>query len=172
MEVSHMYVTIADFIREWNQEATLTQKVLDGLTDDSLNQKVYPEGRTLGRIAWHLTTNIPDYLTLFGIKTNKVENTINVPSSAKEIAETFKRVSEEASKAIELQWTEESLGQMQKAFGREVTNAQILMGLIKHIVHHRGQLTILIRQAGLKPFGVYGPPKEDWIHLGVENPPL
>ena len=45
------------------------------------------------------------------------------------------------------------------------------MGLIKHIAHHRGQITVLMRQAGLKPFGVYGPPKEDWIHLGVENPP-
>lgn len=46
------------------------------------------------------------------------------------------------------------------------------MGLIKHIVHHRGQITVLMRQAGLKPAGVYGPPKEDWVHLGVENPPL
>lgn len=36
MEVLHMYVTIADFIREWNKEALLTQKVLDGLTDHSL----------------------------------------------------------------------------------------------------------------------------------------
>jgi uncharacterized damage-inducible protein DinB len=167
-----MYVTIADFIKEWNREASLTQKVLDKLTDGSLNQKVYPEGRTLGRIAWHLTTNIPDYLTLFGIKMNKVENAENVPSSAKEIATTFNKVSEEASQAIEQHWTDDSLSQTQKAFGREETNAQILMGLIKHIAHHRGQLTVLIRQAGLKPFGVYGPPKEDWVHLGVENPPL
>ncbi|WP_462412792.1 DinB family protein [Neobacillus sp. Marseille-QA0830] len=167
-----MYVTIADFIREWDREATLTQKVLEGLTDDSLTQKVYQEGRNLGRIAWHFTTNIPDYLTLFGINMNKVENAENVPSSASVIAETFKRVSDEASQAIEQQWTDESLSQIQKAFGREETNAQILMGLIKHIVHHRGQLTVLIRQAGLKPFGVYGPPKEDWVHLGVENPPL
>ena len=68
MEVLYMYVTIADFIREWNWEATLTQKVLEGLTDDSLKQKVYPEGRTLGRIAWHLTTNIPEYLAHFGLK--------------------------------------------------------------------------------------------------------
>ena len=51
-----MYVTIADFIKEWNREAMLTQKVLDGLTDDSLKQQVYPEGRTLGRSVWHLTT--------------------------------------------------------------------------------------------------------------------
>ena len=33
-----MYLTISDFIKEWNKEATLTQKVLDGLTDDSLEQ--------------------------------------------------------------------------------------------------------------------------------------
>ena len=63
-----MYVTISDFIKEWNREAMLTQNVLDGLTDESLKKQVYPEGRTLGRIAWHLTTNIPDYLTHFGLK--------------------------------------------------------------------------------------------------------
>ncbi|USK52676.1 hypothetical protein LIT38_16035 [Bacillus sp. CMF12] len=27
-------------------------------------------------------------------------------------------------------------------------------------------------QAGLKPFVVYGPPKEDWVNLCVANPPL
>jgi hypothetical protein len=73
---------------------------------------------------------------------------------------------------IEQQWTDETLKQVQTAFGRQETNAQILMGLIKHIVHHRGQATVLIRQAGLKPFGVYGPPKEDWARLGVDIPPL
>lgn len=64
------------------------------------------------------------------------------------------------------------LREMRTAFCREETNAQILMGLIKHIVHHRGQVTILMHQAGIKPFRVYRPPKEDWIRLGVENPPL
>ena len=166
-----MYVTISDFIKEWNREAMLTQNVLDGLTDESLKQQVYPEGRTLGRIAWHLTTNIPDYLTHFGLNIDGVKNAENVPTSAKEIAETFKEVSSLVAQIIEKQWTDKSIEQIQEAFGRQESNAQILMGLIKHIVHHRGQITILMRQAGLKPFGVYGPPKEDWIHLGVENPP-
>ncbi|MDM5332115.1 DinB family protein [Ureibacillus composti] len=167
-----MYVTIADFIKEWKKEANLTQKVLEGLTDESLNQKVYTEGRTLGRIAWHFTTNIPEYLAHFGLKTDLVDNVESVPTSAKEIADNFKKLSAEAVQVIEQQWTDESLKEVQIAFGREETNAQILMGLIKHIIHHRGQVTVLMRQAGLKPFGVYGPPKEDWIHLGVENPPL
>jgi len=166
-----MYVTISDFIKEWNREAMLTQNVLDGLTDESLKQQVYPEGRTLGRIAWHLTINIPDYLTHFGLNIDGVKNAENVPTSAKEIAETFKEVSSLVAQIIEKQWTDQSIEQIQEAFGRQESNAQILMGLIKHIVHHRGQITVLMRQAGLKPFGVYGPPKEDWIHLGVENPP-
>ncbi|MFP3121815.1 DinB family protein [Ectobacillus funiculus] len=167
-----MYVTISDFVKEWNREAMLTQNVLDGLTDESLKQQVYSEGRTLGRIAWHLTTSIPDYLAHFGLNINGVENAESVPASAKEIAETFKEVSSDAAQMIEQQWTDQSLEQIQVAFGRQESNAQILMGLIKHVVHHRGQITILMRQAGLKPFGVYGPPKEDWIHLGVENSPL
>ena len=142
------------------------------MTDASLNQQVYSEGRTLGRIAWHVTTTIPDYLADFGLKIDRVKNAENVPISAKEIAETFKKVSINAAKVMEEQWTVESLKQIQVAFGRKESNASILMGLIKHIVHHRGQITVLLRQAGIKPFGVYGPPKEDWIHLGVENPPL
>ncbi|MFJ9385606.1 DinB family protein [Peribacillus sp. NPDC101481] len=167
-----MYCTISDFIKEWNKEAILTQNVLDSLTDDSLEQQVYPEGRTLGRIAWHFTTNIPDYLAHFGLKMDRIESSENVPSSAQEIAITFKNVSSHAAKIIEQQWTDASLEQIQEAFGRQETNASILMGLIKHIVHHRGQVTVLMRQAGIKPYGVYGPPKEDWIHLGVESPPL
>ncbi|MGE7759569.1 DinB family protein [Peribacillus sp. NPDC097895] len=167
-----MYMTISDFIKEWNKEAILTQNVLDSLTDDALKQKVYPEGRTLGRIAWHFTTNIPDYLAHFGLKIARIDYGESVPSSAKEIAITFKNVSSHAAKMIEQQWTDESLGHIQEAFGRQESNASILMGLIKHIVHHRGQITVLMRQAGIKPYGVYGPPKEDWVHLGVENPPL
>ncbi|MFE8696105.1 DinB family protein [Cytobacillus sp. FJAT-53684] len=167
-----MYVTIADFIKEWNKEAILTQNVLDGLTDDSLNQQVYPEGRTLGRIAWHLTTTIPEYLAEFGLKIDEVKNAQQIPTTAKEIAETFKHVSSNAVQAIEQQWKNDTLQEVQMAFGREETNAQIVMGLIKHTVHHRGQITVLMRQAGLKPFGVYGPPKEDWVQFGVENPPL
>ncbi|KKI90857.1 hypothetical protein WQ54_18185 [Bacillus sp. SA1-12] len=167
-----MYVTNEDFIREWNREAMLTQKVLEGLTDDSLKQTVYSDGRNLGRIIWHLTTSIPEYLAHFGLEIKAVEHAENVPASAKEIAETFQKVSSHAAQVIEQQWTDDSLKQVQTAFGREESNASILMGLIKHIVHHRGQATVLLRQAGIKPYGVYGPPKEDWIHLGVENPPL
>ena len=117
-------------------------------------------------------TSISEYLAHFGLEMDKVQNAENAPNSIKEISETFEKVSAQAAEVIEKHWTDESLSQLQNAFGREESNATILMGLIKHIVHHRGQATILIRQAGLKPFGVYGPPKEDWINIGVEIPPF
>lgn len=165
-----MYRTIEDFISEWNKEAALTQKVLDGLTDVSLQQQVYPEGRTLGRIAWHFVTNIPEYLTEFGVLVDKVPNPEEVPS-AKEMADAFREVSARAADALREQWTDDSLAQIQNAFGRMESNAMILMGLIKHIVHHRGQVTVLMRQAGVPVPAVYGPPKEGWAKLGI-TPPL
>lgn len=41
-----MYATVQDLIVEWKNEAVLTQKVLDGLTDHALGQQVYPGGRS------------------------------------------------------------------------------------------------------------------------------
>ncbi|GIP29077.1 hypothetical protein J23TS9_42070 [Paenibacillus sp. J23TS9] len=164
-----MYCTVEDFIAEWKNEAALTQNILDGLTDESLSQQVYPEGRTLGRIAWHFVTNIPDYLSEFGLTVAKVPNLNEVPS-AKVIADTFRTVSIEVEKALHEQWTDCILKQIQKAFGRMESNATIFMGLIKHIVHHRGQVTVLMRQAGLPIPAVYGPSKEGWARLGILPP--
>lgn len=165
-----MYVTVKDLITEWNKEAALTQKVLDNLTDKALLQQVSPEGRALGRIAWHFVANIPDYLTEFGVSVGKVPNPDEVPS-AKEIAETFHAVSSRVVHALQEQWTDDSLKQIQNAFGRTESNASIFMGLIKHIVHHRGQVTVLMRQARLPIPALYGPSKEGWVQLGV-TPPL
>ncbi|TNJ62638.1 hypothetical protein FE784_29715 [Paenibacillus hemerocallicola] len=166
-----MYSTVENFITEWENEAVLTQKILDSLTDEALRQQVYAEGRTLGRIAWHFVTNIPEYLTEFGLLIDKVPDSGEVPS-AEEIAETFKTVSSNVTIALKEQWTDETLKQIKKAFGRMESNATIFMGLIKHIVHHRGQVTVLMRQAGLPIPAVYGPSREGWMQMGVQTPPL
>jgi uncharacterized damage-inducible protein DinB len=49
-----MYRKIQDFQGAWTYESEATQKLLDALSDESLSQRVDPEGRTLGRIAWHI----------------------------------------------------------------------------------------------------------------------
>jgi uncharacterized damage-inducible protein DinB len=42
-----------------------------------------------------------------------------------------------------------------------------LQALISHEIHHRGQMTVLMRQAGLKVPGIYGPAREEWAAYGM-----
>lgn len=167
-----MYTTIAEFVEEWNQEAASTQKVLDTLTDSSLQQSVAPEHRTLARIAWHVVTSTPEMLNEFGVTVEKVENSSTIPSSAKEIADTFRKVSADTMDAVKQQWTDASLKEMQVVFGMDMQKAVTLSLLIKHIIHHRGQMTVLMRQAGLNVPGVYGPSRDEWSQMGMEAPAL
>jgi uncharacterized damage-inducible protein DinB len=46
------------------------------------------------------------------------------------------------------------------------------MFLIQHQAHHRGQMTVLMRQAGLPVPGIYGPSKEEWANFGMEAPKM
>ncbi|TKH45990.1 hypothetical protein C1I60_06035 [Paenibacillus terrae] len=46
-------------------------------------------------------------------------------------------------------------------------NGSSLRYSIMHQSHHRGQLTVLMRQAGLQLPNVYGPTYETWIEEGV-----
>ncbi|NHN35043.1 hypothetical protein G9U52_35530 [Paenibacillus sp. S3N08] len=55
-------------------------------------------------------------------------------------------------------------------FGEPWKNGFTLNAFVKHEIHHRGQLTILMRQAGLPLPGVYGPAKEEWATMGMEAP--
>ena len=165
-----MYTTIDEFVQEWNAEGASTQKVLDALTDASLAQPVSPNDRTLGRIAWHVVTSVPEMLGAFGITVNPVQNTTTVPTSAKAIADGFRDVSAAAADAVRSQWTDASLKEVHNVFGMELPRGSSLALLIKHIIHHRGQMTVLMRQAGLKVPGVYGPAREEWAGIGMEAP--
>lgn len=172
MEERIMYTSISEFIGEWNQEASSTQKVLDVLTDQSLQQEVSPNDRTLGRIVWHVVASTQEMLNEFGISIEKVENGNDVPSSATVIADTFRKVSADTIDAVKQQWTDASLKEMKNVFGMDMPKGVTLSLLIKHIIHHRGQMTVLMRQAGLTVPGVYGPAREEWSQMGMEAPAL
>ncbi|AZU64970.1 DinB family protein [Neobacillus mesonae] len=167
-----MYSSIAEFIEDWNQEAVSTQNVLDALTNDSLQQEVSSDDRTLGRIAWHIVTSTPGMLSEFGINVPQVENADYVPQSAKEIAGIFRRVSTDTGHAVKEQWTDAALKEEVNVFGRTMTKGTTLTLLVKHIIHHRGQMTVLMRQAGVRVPGIYGPAREEWVQIGMEAPSI
>lgn len=56
--------------------------------------------------------------------------------------------------------TDVSLEETVEAMGGQVQRGALLSKLVNHQTHHRGQMTVLLRQAGLSVPGVMGPTKE------------
>lgn len=165
-----MFKTIEEFLINWGHEAGSTQKILDTLTDESLAQEVSPEDRTLGRIAWHITTTLDEMISQTGLKFEATPHDAPVPETASEIAEAYRTSSEAMVAAMKEQWTDETLGELKDMYGEQWTVGTVLAILTAHQTHHRGQMTVLMRQAGLRVPGVYGPAREEWAAFGGQAP--
>lgn len=168
-----MYLTIDGFIQTWEFESASTQKILDALTDQSLKQAVKPNDRTLGGLAWHLVTALPSIVSQIGLSLDAPAQDAPVPTSAKEIGDAYRKASQSLREQIQSQWTDRTLMEVVNMFGQfDSSKGQALSMLINHQIHHRGQMTILMRQADLVVPGVYGPAKEEWSQMGMEAPEI
>jgi uncharacterized damage-inducible protein DinB len=162
-----MYRKIDDFLKAWAWDTESTEKVFRTLTDRSLSQRVSPEGRTLGRIAWHIVQTLPEMCNRTGLEVVGPGEDDPIPSSAAEIAARFKEAADSLGAQVEANWTDASLDVEDEMYGASWTRGQTLVALVGHQAHHRGQMTVLMRQAGLRVPGVYGPSKEEWSDYGM-----
>ena len=165
-----MFTSLSAFLQTWVQQSGSTQRILDALTDSSLGQKVTDQDRTLGRIAWHIITTIPEMMSKTGLVFETVHEDAPVPTSAKEIADQYRQASSAMVNAIKNEWTDDTLSEERDMYGERWTIGTTLNVLIYHEIHHRGQITILMRQAGLKVPGIDGPSREEWVQYGMEPP--
>ena len=162
-----MYRRIDDFVNAWRHDSATTLKVLRALTDASLEQRVTPEGRTLGRLAWHIAETIPEMLGHAGITVAGPGPRNDTPTSADEIAGAYERAAKAVPAAVRGAWTDDQLEDEVEMYGQRWTKGMVLASLHLHEAHHRGQLTVLMRQAGLTVPGCYGPSAEEWAAMGV-----
>lgn len=165
-----MYRKIDDFVRNWEYESDHTSKVLDALTEDSLRQVVADGHRTLGRLAWHITQTIPEMMNRTGLSVTGVDPHAPVPASLAEIRKAYKDASASLLKEIKANWTDATLEVEDNLYGETWKRGLTVSALVMHQIHHRGQMTVLMRQAGLKVPGLYGPALEDWATYGQPVP--
>ena len=163
-----MFRTIEDFLTDWKTESELTMKIFEAIDDASLNQKIYPEGRTLGRLAWHITGTLGEMPQQSGLKASLPASEAPKPVSITEIAKIYKRSAHSIAQSVKSQWNDVMLGEKVPMYGEEWERGKVLSALITHQAHHRGQMTVLMRQAGLKVPGIYGPAREEWAAYGRE----
>ena len=165
-----MFHSISDFEQNWAHESASTQKQMDQLTDASLSQAVTDGHRTLGRIAWHIITTIPEMTTHMGLKVTSVDDKAPVPATADEIKKAYAAASKELLEQIKANWDDASMQVEDDMYGEKWKRGVSLLIFIKHEIHHRGQMTVLMRQAGLTVPGFYGPAKEEWSNYGGQPP--
>ena len=165
-----MYRRVEDFVKAWETESASTQKLLDAIDDKSLGQPVLEGHRTLARIAWHIVTTIPEMMANTGLTVKSVAPDSPVPGKAADIQKAYAAVASELLQQVKGRWTDETLTIEDEMYGEKWPRGQSARVLIDHQTHHRGQLTVLMRQAGLKVPGVYGPSKEEWAGYGAPPP--
>lgn len=167
-----MFRTIDDFATLWTSEAGKTQQVLDLLTDASLAQPVTSDHRTLGRMAWHVTGTIKEMMERTGLRVEGPPEHASVPSSARAIAQMYTKSAKSLTDAVRKGWTDATLSQTDEMYGEQWSRGSTLTSLVLHQVHHRGEMIVLMRQAGLKVPGIYGPAKEEWAQMNMQPPAI
>lgn len=163
-----MYYKISDFIEDWEYESESTIKVFSNLTDEALTQKFHNEIRTPGRLAWHIVTSVGEMAQRTGLTFETVDENAPIPKTVNEIVDEYKRASEPMVKEVLTKWTDETLFLEDDMYGEMWKKGKTLGVLVTHQIHHRAQLTVVMRLAGLKVPGVYGPAKEEWAGYGME----
>lgn len=165
-----MYHKLQDFLNDWEYESKATLKIFNAMNNESLEQKVYDDGRTLGYLAWHITISVGEMMNRTGLSVKMPDENSNYPPDAAKIVSTYEDVCNSLVGEINTKWKDDTLQVEDEMYGEKWKRGSTLGILITHQVHHRAQMTVLLRQAGLKVPGIYGPSKEEWSQIGMEAP--
>jgi len=166
-----MYRTIADFEQDWAHESETTLKLFANLTDESLSRRVSPEGRTLGYLASHIIVCL-GMAAEAGLPYAVPEDLGNAPpGGAVQIREAYAKHSAALTDSLKKSWRDTNLLEEVQMYGMTWTRGYALLAMVKHQAHHRGQMSVLMRQAGLPVHGAYGPSREEWAAMGMEALP-
>ncbi len=158
-----MFRRISDFATAWDYESDATLRMLQGLTDESLEERITPETRTAGGLAWHIACSIGEMMTLAGLPLGHLPaESGGRPESSEAIANSYDEAAKALQAAAIADWTDDQLEDDLPMYGESWKKGFVLSLLLNHQAHHRGQLTMLMRKAGLKVPGVYGPSREEW----------
>ena len=168
-----MFRRVEDFKDIWRAEAAKTLAVFGAVPSSALGQAVAPEHRDLRRMAWHLVESAVEMPALAGIRIPEfplVDGHLGEPpADMGGIVAGYAKISDALVDRIG-SWNNAELGRSFDCYGEKWSGGFLLWVLVTHQVHHRGQMTVLMRQAGLPVPDTYGPSKEGWAAYGMAAP--
>jgi uncharacterized damage-inducible protein DinB len=162
-----MIHTVADFQTIWKNESEITAGVLAALTDQSLAQRATPKDRSLGDMAWHIATAIPEMMGRTALAVAGADHDAPCPASAKAIHDVYVQAAGSVLEQVRRTWTDQTLTVEDDMYGERWPRGVTLLALLVHQIHHRGAMTVLMRQAGLVVPSIYGPNREQSEAMGI-----
>lgn len=159
---------IDGLLQELEQEAQTTRRVLERVPDDKLDWRPHPKARTLGELALHIATVPGGVAELVG-----TQSTVQAPQFSepkpKSASELIPTLDESIAKAKKL------LGGMDDAALMETWRmmkgerellavprvAMLRSIMLNHWYHHRGQLSVYLRELDVAIPSIYGPSADE-----------
>lgn len=164
-----MFRKLEDFYRIWAYETDSTIKMFKVIPEEIFKKSDSENTRTIARLSWHITESIAEMLGHAGLKIDGISDASKEESDIAKLISEYKRTSDSLIKELKSNWSDDMLTEKVGMYGEEWERGIVLSVLIRHQSHHRGQLSILLRQNGLPIPGMYGPAREEWIAMGL-NP--
>ena len=156
------------FLAEFDPEMSSTRKMLERVPADKLGWRPHAKSKSLGELATHLA-ELPRFGTR--IQSDEFVAGSDVPPAMKTPPEIVARFDENvrASRAsiagmsdgaLEREFTVLRNGQ---PFFRFKKNELLRRILLKHMIHHRGQLSVYLRMNDVPLPPIYGPTADEGI---------
>lgn len=161
-------LTIDDLLQELEQEAPTTRRVLERVPEDRLDWRPHDKSMTLGELAMHVA-RLPAAIAELSMQPGfDVKTQIPRPTatSTAELVAVHDHSVARARTVLE-SMDDESLASPWRMVNGDQEVMAVPRGaflrsvLLNHWYHHRGQLTVFLRQSGALVPAVYGPSADE-----------
>lgn len=162
-----MYCNISDFLEDWHKESQSTLEVFNHIDDQKKSLNVNEDLRSLERLSWHITQSITEMLYRAGLFEHDFLEKEPIPETMEKNREIYNQFSLQLISLVEEKWKDTDLTEKVDMYGEKWEKRFVLSVLVKHQIHHRGQMTAIMRMLGMRVPGIYGPSKEEWSKFGM-----
>jgi len=143
---------LANFLKSAiNRHFEETNLLIEQLTDDLFEKKASKETRKTAEIILHMIRSYEFYAR--GLSEGEwipAPYSLEKYNNSKKVCSLYNEVVKIANKYLE-NITDESMLEEVSGFNRTATKGEILLELLEHGLHHRGQLSVYYRLSKKKP---------------------
>jgi uncharacterized damage-inducible protein DinB len=158
-----------ELLQELEQEARVTRRLLERVPDSRLGWKPHDKSMTLGQLALHIATTPGGVAAMASQETREVRPSTFVQPAAQSAAELVPALNQSLAQAkavisamddatMRETWTLTNNGEVVMAIPRVAVLRTIMLN---HWYHHRGQLSVYLRQLEVPIPSIYGPSADE-----------